>query len=686
MNGRNFMTQLSKVAAGLAFLCFVPTLQAAGREKVNFSEGWQFSLVNAAGLESSDYEDGGGMTVVRLPHTWNTTDTFSDEKGYYRGIGWYRKNFAVPTAWAGKRILLRFDAACQVATVWVNNVLMGAHKGAFTPFQFDITSVVRPGGANFVAVQVDNRWRRDVGPQNGDFNMTGGLYREAWLIATDPSHIVSTRVTTPQVSDSEAAVEFEVEIHNGSDRERTLEVAADVLAPDGTKLPALSSAAQLKPGASTVVRQQCKIPHPRLWSPDDPNLYHASFSLRENGALLDDEAAPLGLRWYRFDPDKGLFLNGQALKLRGTNREQDYPGMGWAVPAALHIKDMELIKQMGANFVRLSVYPQDPSVLEACDRLGLMVWEEVPLDGEGRQLAPYEGATDYAETIKQMAREMIQRDRNHPSIILWSLGNENMNGATITEWRAVASMTKELAAVVKAEDATRPTAVAINLFDRADQVGLMDLVDVVGCNIYQGWYSGKFEDFGEIVDNLHRRHPNKPLMISEYGAGIELGLHTEHPQRYDFSEEWGLQFHESYLKQINERPFLAGSSIWVAFDAAVQERIFVTQPHLNQKGMYDYYRRPKDVFYFYASQWTRKPMVYIVSHTWTERHGAPGEKKSIKLYSNCDRVELFLNGKSLGIKSPATAWEVEFRSGDNQLRAIGRKGAEQAVDSMTVRY
>jgi beta-galactosidase len=363
--------------------------------------------------------------------------------------------------------------------------------------------------------------------------------------------------------------------------------------------------------------------------------------------------------------------------------------MGWAVPAALHTKDMELIKQFGVNFVRLTEYPQDPLVLEACDRLGLMVWEEVPFDGEGREWASYVGATDFTETIKQMAREMIQRDRNHPSIILWSLGNENLGGPTITEWRAVADVTRELAAVARAEDPTRLTSEAFvdaHLY-RAEEAGIIDMVDVVGCNSYRGWYGGKFEDFGGIVDGFHRKHPNKPLMISEYGAGMELGRHSEQPQRNDFSEEWGCQLHESYLKQINERPFLAGSSIWVVFDYGLEGWVLTQSiPHLNQKGMYDYYRRPKDVFYFYASQWTRKPMVYIVSHTWTERQGAPGEKKSIKVYSNCDRVELFLNGESLGVKSQALVWEVGFRSGENQLRAIGRKGVEEVVDSMTVRY
>jgi beta-galactosidase len=291
-----------------------------------------------------------------------------------------------------------------------------------------------------------------------------------------------------------------------------------------------------------------------------------------------------------------------------------------------------------------------------------------------------------AATLKQMMRETILRDRNHPSIILWSVGNENLNGATVDEWRAVTEIERQVAAVAKSEDPTRPTAVAIDQFGHADEVGLMDVVDVVGCNIYRGWYGGEFDDFGKVIDDVHRKHPTKPLIISEYGADMGLGLHTEHPQRYDFSEEWGCLFHESYLNQMAERPYLSGSLIWNIFDFGVEARMHQSIPHLNQKGMYDYYRRPKDVYYLYVSRWTSKPMAYIVSHTWRERQGAPGEQKTIKVYSNCDRVEFFLNGRSLGMKAQPFAWPVVLRSGDNELRAVGHKGSEEVVDSMTVRY
>jgi beta-galactosidase len=670
----------------MMFLCFVPSAHGAARIIENISNDWRFILGDDAGLESPDYPEGSGFQVVQLPHTWNAQDTFDDVPGYYQGVGWYRKSFELPAAWEGKQISLRFDAACQVAMVWVNGVLVGSHKGAFTPFQFDITRIVHTDRPNLVAVRVDNRWRRDIPPWDMDFNLMGGIERQVWLIANDPAHIVTTDVTTPQVSNSAATVSLETEIRNESKVARSIEAVATIIGPKGKTVARLSCPEKVSPGETVVVKQQTRVANPELWSPSEPNLYHIFFSLKENGKVFDDDQAPLGFRWYHFDPDKGFFLNGQPLKLRGVNRHDDFPGLGWALPASRQRKDMELIKEIGANFVRLAHYAQDPSVLEACDELGLLVWEEVPLDGEGQQLAAYAGATDLAETIQQMLRDTISRDRNHPSIIMWSMGNENLNGATIAEWRAIADLTRQLSSLSKSLDPTRPTAIAINRPDRAGQVGLFDLVDVAGLNIYHGWYTGKFEDFGPIVDDVHRKYPNRPLIISEYGADMERGRHTDHPARYDFSEEWGCLYHESYLDQMSERPYLSGSLLWNVFDFGVEKRTHQSIPHLNQKGIYTYDRQPKDVYYLYQSKWTSKPMVYIVSHTYTERQGDPSEHKTLKVYSNCDQVELFVNGKSLGKKAAPFVWDVTLDRGDNQLRAIGQQGSEEAVDSMVTRF
>lgn len=658
------------------------------RIRRDISDNWQFLPVDEAGMENTDYLSRVGWLTVGLPHTWNTKDIFDNVPGYRRGPAWYRKSFDIPAEWRGKRIVLRFEAAAQVATVWVNNTLVGEHKGAFTPFEFDITRLARVGGDNLVAVRVDNRWRRDVPPYDMDFNMMGGLHREVYLIATASAYIASTRVTTPRVSEGEAVAAFEAEVRNEASTQREVEIVTQVLDSSGAPVETLTSKAAILAGAAHTFRQETRpILKPRLWSPDTPNLYRVRFEIREQGAAIDDDESPLGFRWFRFDPDKGFFLNGAPLKLRGANRHDDYPGLGWALPPSRHVADLKLLKEIGANFLRPAHYTQHPVVLETCDRLGLLVWEEVPFDGEGEQLAPYAGASGFAETVKQILRETIRRDRNHPSVIVWSVGNENLNGATENEWRAVAGLTKELVALAKEEDPTRPTGVAINRFDRAEHVGLMELVDVVGLNVYYGWYGQTFEDFPPLLDALHRKHPTKPLIVTEYGADMGRGLHSDTPRRYDFSEEWGCLYHEAYLREIDARPFVAGSLIWNIFDFAVEKRMAQTIPHMNQKGIYDYYRRPKDVYYFYRSRWTEEPMIYVVSHTWTERQGAPGEPKQFKVYSNCDRVELFVNGKSAGVQpGGAPVWKVLLASGDNEIRAVGRKGEREVTDRLRVRY
>jgi beta-galactosidase len=668
----------------------LPGVAADGPRVVeDLSPGWKFLLTDDAGIESPDYSGAERWPTVELPHTWNTKDILDDVPGYNRGVGWYRKVFTVPAACAGKRLVIHFDAAYQVATVWVNGNLVGEHRGGFTPFEFDITNIAIPGKRNIVAVRVDSRWRRDLPPYDMDYNMMGGLYRPACLIASDKVYIDSTSVTTPVVSRQEAVAAFDVTIRNQAETDASLELITEILDPDGKQVQRLHSAVTANAGRTLRVRQQTdRLENPRLWSPDGPNLYRVVFRLQSAGVVTDQEESPLGFRWYRFDPQQGFFLNGSHLKLRGANRMDDYPGLGWALPASRQVKDIQLVKEIGANFLRLAHYPQHPAVLETCDRIGLLVWQEIPFDGEGEQLAPYAGARGFAENAKQMLREMIRRDRNHPAVILWSVGNENLNGSSREEWEAVSQLERELADLARSEDPARPTALAMDQFDRADLVGLYDAVDVVGLNIYRGWYGGEIEDVGGILDEVHRKHPSKPLIVSEYGAGMELGRHSENPRRFDFSEEWGRSLHEWYLKQIDARPFVAGSAIWSIFDFGAEKRTTQTIPHMNQKGIYDYYRRPKDVYYFYQSQWTQAPMVYIVSHTWTERQGKPGEAKTIRVYSNCDRVGFFLNEKALGEKRAGEPleWEVVFRPGENELRAVGYKDGQSVIDSMKVTF
>lgn len=656
----------------------------------DISKGWRFKRADVAGADSRDFLGDPKWKKVNLPHTWNTKDIFDDKPGYHRGIGWYRRGFKVPKSWAGKRIVMRFEAACIVATVWVNGELLGQHKGSWTPFEFDITDLVKPGSKdNIVAVRVDNRFRRDVLPHHIDFNFMGGLHREVYLIATDPTYIVSTRVTTPRVSQTEGVVALATELSNKAKKTKRCTVISKITGPGLAKpITMVAHQVTLQPGEKTMVKQESKpIANLKLWSPDHPNLYEVTSQLLVNGKPADAIKNPLGFRWYHFDPNKGFFLNGKHLKLKGVNRHDDYPGLGWALPKSRQIKDIELIKELGANFLRTAHYTQHPVVLQTCDKLGILVWEELTFDGEGPFLAPVLGAKDLEANLKKVLHDMILRDANHPSIIVWSLGNENMQGNTGKERKAVADLTKKLEKLCKKWDPTRPTAVAINKPYRSKPAGLNDAVDILGYNVYKGWYDrkSKVEDFATTVEKFHKENPTKPIVITEYGAGIEKGLHREEADAkfQDYSEEHGCKFHEFYWNHTKKTPYIAGTLQWNVFDFAAEHREG-TIPRLNQKGIFTYDRKPKDVYYFYKSSWTDDPTIYIVSHTWTER--TPGTK-SITVYSNAQTVELFQNGKSFGkksIKNAKAVWDVDLKAGKNLLRAVGIKDGKEIVDEMTV--
>ncbi|MGD9126757.1 MAG: glycoside hydrolase family 2 TIM barrel-domain containing protein [Planctomycetia bacterium] len=667
---------------------------AQTRIKEDISKNWRFIRSDEAGADSRDFEEvtraekkknkKSKWKTVNLPHTWNTKDIFDDVPGYHRGIGWYRKEVAIPKSWAGKRIVVRFEAACIVAKVWVNGKLLGQHKGSWTPFEFDITDLVTPGTKdNLIAVQVDNRMRRDVMPHHIDFNFMGGLHREVYLIATDPTYIESVRVTTPQVSEKLAQVEVKTKIRNESSQKKSYAVVNTITGP-GLDKPLVATSRQLgiAPGQTVTVGSTRPVANPKLWSPDEPNLYKVTTQLLVDGKPVDEVKNPLGFRWFRFDPNEGFFLNGKHLKLKGVNRHDDYPGLGWALPVERQIKDVELIKGLGANFLRTAHYTQHPVVLETCDKLGILVWEELPFDGEGF-VSPILGAKDMAVNLRKVLHEMIERDANHPAIVIWSLGNENMQSPSGAGRKAVANLTKELDKLCNELDPTRPTGVAINKPYRSKPAGLNDAVDILGYNIYDGWYKREIEDFAKNVEKFHKENPTKPIVITEYGAGVEKGLHREEPKRQDYSEEHGCTFHEFYWNHVKNTPYIAGSLQWNVFDFAAEHRDG-TIPRLNQKGIFTYDRQPKDVYYFYKSSWSDDPTIYIVSHTWTER--TPGVKQ-IPVYSNAETVELFHNGKSLGkkkVKNSKAVWDVDIKAGKNQLRAVGLKDGKEIVDAMTV--
>jgi beta-galactosidase len=443
-------------------------------------------------------------------------------------------------------------------------------------------------------------------------------------------------------------------------------------------------------GPTAAFAATIEVQKPHLWSPEDPYLYTLRSEIRDGDAIIDRVETPFGIRSIAFD-GQGFKLNGARYKLKGTNRHQDYAGLGSALSNDLHHRDMEIIKEMGANFVRLAHYPQDPAVLEAADRLGLLIWEEIP---NVNYMTPDPRFVHNAET---MMREMIHQGRNHPSVIIWGTMNEiflwGPGGSRIGRqndtayMRQVRDFSAHMDSVARAEDPTRYSAMAIHGGADYDSSGVVNHSQVLGLNLYDGWYSGTFAGFGGALDRRHARMPNRPIVVSEYGAEDDYRVNSLEPERFDFSNTWMRRYHESYLAQINARPWLAGTAIWNEFDFS-QPETGGSIPYMNQKGMATWDRKPKDVYYLYKANWNPAPMVYIASRGWAKRIGTGSAPMAqpVDVYSNQPRVELFVNGKSAGVVAPDSVkratWNVVFKPGENIIEA--RAGA--LSDRLVVQY
>ena len=666
---------------------------ASPRIAYTINDNWRFSG-SGNGSEAADLDDK-DWELINIPHTWNAQDAFDDKPGYRRGVSWYRRNLRLDPGLKDKQIFLYFEGANQIAEVYVNGSFAGRHIGGYSAFSFDVTKFLKSDGSNLIAVKVDNSFNPNVPPLTADFNFYGGIYRDVWLIAADEVHLKVTdlassgvQITTPQVSETRATVNVSGTVVNSSGSDRKIEVVNIIVGPDGNDVLSAVSTLDVKAKSELTFEQSTPpIDAPKLWSPDEPNLYRVKTLVRENGRVLDNISNPLGFRWFNFDAEKGFFLNGKPLKLRGTNRHQDHAGLGNALPDSMHVRDMQLIKDTGYNFVRLAHYPQDPAVLEAADRLGLLLWEETPLVNY-ITISP-----EFNENSALMVREMIRQHRNHPSVVLWGYMNEiylrvpKENAENIRKETVV--LARKLEKIAREEDPSRPTAIAFHNSDLYNTMGLGEIPQVIGWNLYNGWYRGTFEDFGKFLDEQHSRYPNRPLIVSEYGANSDLRLHATETRRFDSTTEYQRMFHENYLAQINARPFVAGSSLWNEFDFG-SERRGENMPNVNNKGMFTFYRKPKDVHYFYKANFSTQPVLHIAATDWKYRGGTDSTPHKIDVYSNLADVELFLNGTSLGKKKPngsrKATWDVAFRDGENLLTATGLQSGSSISHSTKVFY
>jgi beta-galactosidase len=666
---------------------------------VSLNDQWMFSkdtknTYQVSGLAGLPWEN------INLPHTWNTMDVLDDEPGYYRGTGWYQRKLKTGSALKGKQLFLRFSGAGQVAEVFINGQLAGRHTGGYSRFIVPVSKWLNYTDDE-IAVKVHNEFNEDIAPLTADFTFFGGIYRNVDLIIADPVHFTKTDhgssgiyISTPNVSDESAAVTVKSLIDNTSSATRRLRVTSRLMDADGRIIASSTSATKVVAGAQTTVSHQFKsVRNPKLWSPDKPYLYRMVTTISDQATkeVLDEATNPVGFRWFRFDASEGFFLNGKPLKLIGASRHQDYENLGNAVPDALQIRDVELLKEMGGNLLRIAHYPQDPQILEACDRLGILASVEIPVVNTITE------SSAFTKNCIMMQKEMIRQNYNHPSIVIWAYMNEVLLRPKFTDdkprqevyYGHIRQLAKTLDSLTRAEDPSRYTMIANHgAFDLYHKVGLTKIPMLVGWNLYSGWYSGSPADFAKFLDRHHQELPDRPLLVTEYGADADPRIRSFQPVRFDKSIEYALAFNQVYLDEMIKRPFVNGAMAWnlADFNSETREE---TMPHINNKGLLTIGRKPKDTYYLYQAYLLNRPFLKIASASWNKRSGFQDSTgtcstQPIQVATNLKNAELFLNGKSLGIKEAVShicTWQVPFLNGQNKLSVVsGDQRDEMEVD------
>lgn len=673
----------------LAFAA-LPAAAEKGRTRHTINDQWRFAPGAVEGAERFALDDRGWERVT-LPHTWNAADAFDKRAKYRRGAGWYRRPLELPPSMRGKRVFVYFEGANQVADLYVNEKHAGRHAGGYTAFVFDVTDYISFSRPNLLAVRVDNSHDPDIPPLNADFTFYGGIYRDVWLIATSPIHVAVTDhaspgvfISTPEASAQRAPVRITGTIVNAGDAPARVRVLNRIFDAAGAEVSVVGSNVRIEAGSSAVFEQQAPpIERPRLWSPETPYLYRIRTEVYEGIDLVDTTDNPLGVRWFRADPQNGFTLNGRPIRLHGTNRHQDYPGLGNALGDDLHRRDVRLIKENGFNFLRLAHYPQDPAVLREADRVGLLLWEEIPV------VNLISTSPGFAENSERMLVEMIRQHYNHPSVIFWGYMNEVLltkpNPLPDRYYDLVTSLAWQLERRVRAEDPSRLTAMALSRDEILDDKGIGDIPRVLGLNLYFGWYYETLDALGPFLDRIHAQRPSRPLLVSEYGADTDERVHAYEPKAFDFSSEYGQTFHTASFPQIEARRFVLGSAVWNQFDFGSAGRQD-TKYALNQKGLFFFDRTPKDTVFYYQAALLEKPVLYI-AREWLERAGSRPEDRMqpVWVYTNQPEVELFVGGRSAGVRkveNRTARWVVELTSGANAIRA--RAGSFE--DRVTILY
>ena len=634
------------------------------RKIVNLDTGWKF-IAQDAGLVDCypvDWQD------VTLPHTWNAVDGMDGNGSYDRGSYWYAREFAAPRQpLAGGRTYVEVLAAGQQATVYVNGEEAVYHEGGYSIFRADITDLLKEDEENLLVINCSNEYKDSVYPQSADFTFYGGLYRGVNLVSVPDTHFDLDYfggpglMVTPKPCDGGGAV-FEVKAYV-TNPDENFPVLYSIRDAEGREV-----AYGCRPADDTAMT--LRVPDAKLWEIDDPYLYTVTALLQRRNEAYDEVSARVGVRSFSCEPDKGFIINGIQTPLRGVSRHQDLLYKGNALTKEEHRRDAAIIKELGANTIRLAHYQHSQDFYDACDELGFIVWAEIPF------ISVFNKDPDAHKNCISQLKELIIQNYNHPSICFWGISNEILIGG-ISE--KLVENHKELNALAKELDPTRLTTIA-HVSMTPVESPMHHITDVISYNHYFGWYGGRMEDNGPWLDDFHAKHPDLCLGMSEYGCEGIITYHGPEPACKDYSEEYQALYHEHLAKVFDERPWIWSTHVWNMFDFGCAARNEGGVAGRNNKGLVTMDRKTKkDSYYVYQAYWSKKPMVHLCGKRYAQR---AGETTEIRVYSNQPAVALYVNGKPAEEKrgEKVFVFTVALADGYNTILAV----AGDVKDTMTL--
>jgi len=684
----------------------------------SFDDNWKFTLADSTMNASAPAFDDSAWRSLNLPHDWSIESDFSKDflttpggGALPGGLGWYRKSFTVDKDYKGKQIYIDFDGVYRNSEVWINGTSVGKRPYGYISFRYDLTPYIKVGEINVIAVKVD-----DSKLPNSRWYSGAGIFRNVWLVTTNPVHVDhwGTYVTTPKVSATSAEIAVQTSIKNDEKGLKTVRVEQSLYNASGALLSKVDGSLYVSPGASHEYLQQITIPKPTLWSIENPYLYKLITRTYVNGRLTDEYPTMVGIRSFKFDVNKGFFLNGKHVKINGVCNHHDLGALGSAVNTRAIERQLQILKAMGCNAIRTSHNPPAPELLDLCDKMGFIVMDE-SFDMWLKKKTTYDYSLDFPEWHERDLTDMVLRDRNHPSIFIWSIGNEvgeqwgeaktadvdlqkanialnnkktiNAEDVKMGKSGKNAILTRSLVDIVKAVDLTRPVSAACNGTDDNNPLFVSGAMDLIGFNYHEGEYAGITKRFpltpffvSESVSALQTRGyyvmPSDSVIVCPKSWDVPYTNPSQKCSAYDNCRApWG-STHEATWKIVKKYDHVAGQFIWTGFDYLGEPTPYWWPSRSSYFGIIDLAGFPKDVYYMYQSEWTTKDVLYIFPH-WNWKAGQPVDVWAY--YNNADEVELYLNGQSLGKRSKVgddlhVMWRVPFAPGT--LKAVSRKGGK----------